>query len=126
MVGSSRALLSDLRTLSLPRVTDFHSHNCGRYAVHGRCQRLLKGHIVDMLVTCPLIRRARIPLSNVHVCILRHVRYLTLITMAISVGLKICSVAVYILLSNYSLLDELAEPLHIDVPLACPSLLIRY
>ena len=120
MVASSRALLGNLRALSLPRVTDFHSHNCGRYTVHGRRQRFLKWHIVDMLVTCPLVRRARIPLSNVHVRILRHVR------LAISVGLKICSVTVYILLSNYSLLDELAEPLHIDVPLACPSLLIRY
>ena len=94
--------------------------------MHGRCQRLLQWHIVDMLVTCPLIRHARIPLSNVHVCILRHVRYLTLIAMAISVGLKICSVAVYILLSNYSLLDELAEPLNVYVPFACPSLLICY
>ena len=89
MVGSRRALLSDLWPLTLSRITDFHCHNGGRYAMHWRCQRLLKWHIVDVLVTCPLVRSVRVP-SNVHAIILRHVRYLALI---IGMGLKICSVA---------------------------------
>ena len=89
VVSSRRALLGDLWTLTLSWITDLHRHNCGRYPVHGRCQRLLKWHIVDMLVTSPLVRRIRV----VHAWILGHMWYLALIDMTISVWLKICSVA---------------------------------